>query len=96
LTQAGAKVRVHDPEAMEVARTHFGDSVEYCDVNYDALNGADALIILTEWKPFRRPDFDRIRAALARPLIIDGRNLFAPERMKELGFEYISIGRPWI
>ena len=94
LTKAGAKVRVHDPEAMAVARTHFGDSVEYSDINYDALDGADALIILTEWKPYRRPDFDRIRAALVRPLIFDGRNLFAPERMKELGFEYISIGRP--
>ena len=94
LKQAGAKVRVHDPEAMEVARSHFGDSVEYSHTNYDALEGADALIILTEWKPYRRPDFDRVRASLARPLIIDGRNLFAPEKMKELGFEYISIGRP--
>jgi UDPglucose 6-dehydrogenase len=96
LTGAGARVRVHDPEAMTVARSHFGDTVEYCDVNYDALDGADALIILTEWKPYRRPDFSRIRSALARPLIFDGRNLFAPEKMRELGFEYISIGRPTV
>jgi UDPglucose 6-dehydrogenase len=94
LVDAGATVRVHDPEAMNVARTHFGDTVQYCDNNYDALPGADALIILTEWKPYRRPDFDRVRSLLARPLIIDGRNLFSPEKMRELGFEYASIGRP--
>lgn len=94
LVNAGARVRVHDPEAMQVARTHFGDRVEYCESNYDALPGADALIILTEWKPYRRPDFDRIRSLLARPIIMDGRNLFSPDRMKELGFEYSSIGRP--
>ncbi len=94
LVKAGAMVRVHDPEAMKVARSHFGDTVEYCDNNYDTLPGADALIILTEWKPYRRPDFDRVRSLLARPLIIDGRNLFAPDKMRELGFEYASIGRP--
>ncbi len=94
LKQAGAHVRVHDPEAMDVAHRHFGDSVEYCKDNYDALNGADALIILTEWKPYRRPDFERIRSLLAQPVIIDGRNLFSPEKMRELGFEYSSIGRP--
>jgi UDPglucose 6-dehydrogenase len=94
LTAAGAKVRVHDPEAMAVARGHFKDSVEYCENNYDALPGADALIILTEWKPYRRPDFERMRSMLARPVIIDGRNLFSPEKMRELGFDYASIGRP--
>ena len=94
LVDAGATVRVHDPEAMQVARGHFGDSVEYCENNYDTLPGADALIILTEWKPYRRPDFDRVRALLAKPVIIDGRNLFSPEKMRELGFEYTSIGRP--
>jgi UDPglucose 6-dehydrogenase len=75
---------------------YFADAVEYVENNYDALPGADALIILTEWKPYRRPDFDRIRSALTRPLIIDGRNLFNPEKMRELGFEYISVGRPGI
>jgi UDPglucose 6-dehydrogenase len=94
LLAAGAKVRVHDPEAMEVARTHFGAAVEYCDNNYDVLPGADALIILTEWKPYRRPDFERMRGQLAHAVIIDGRNLFDPEKMREHGFEYISIGRP--
>jgi UDPglucose 6-dehydrogenase len=96
LVQAGARVRVHDPEALQAARMYFADAVEYVENNYDALPGADALIILTEWKPYRRPDFDRIRSALTRPLIIDGRNLFNPEKMRELGFEYISVGRPGI
>ena len=94
LVEAGATVRVHDPEAMNVARTHFGDTVEYFDNNYDTLPAADALIILTEWKPYRRPDFERVRSLLARPVIIDGRNLFSPAKMRELGFEYVSIGRP--
>jgi UDPglucose 6-dehydrogenase len=93
LVQAGAKVRVHDPEAMQVARGHFGERVEYSENNYDALDGADALIILTEWKQYRRPDFDRIRSLLARPIIMDGRNLFSPAKLKAAGFEYSSIGR---
>ncbi|HUF11724.1 MAG TPA: UDP-glucose/GDP-mannose dehydrogenase family protein, partial [Longimicrobiales bacterium] len=95
LTGRGARVRVHDPVAMDVAREHhFGDSVEYCDTNYDALDGADALVILTEWRPYRRPDFDRIAAALSEPVIFDGRNLYDPPRMLEAGFEYYSVGRP--
>lgn len=94
LTERGATVRVHDPEAMAVARSHFGDAVEYCEDNYDTLEGADALLILTEWRPYRRPAFERIGAMLRRRLILDGRNLFEPARMQELGFEYISIGRP--
>jgi UDPglucose 6-dehydrogenase len=94
LLQRGAQVRVHDPEAMESARFHFGDRVAYCTINYDALSGADALLILTEWQPYRRPDLERIRASLRTPVIIDGRNLFDPERMNDAGFEYYSIGRP--
>ena len=94
LLERGAKVRVHDPESLESARWHFGDSVEYCDDNYDALQDADALIILTEWRPYRRPDFERIGALLRTPLVFDGRNLFDPPRMQELGIEYVSIGRP--
>jgi UDPglucose 6-dehydrogenase len=94
LLQRGAQVRVHDPEAMESARYHFGDRVSYCTLNYDALSGADALIILTEWQPYRRPDLERIRALLRSPVIIDGRNLFDPNRRSDAGFEYYSIGRP--
>ena len=94
LLAAGADVHVHDPEAMDVARSEFGERVTYHQINYDATEGADALIILTEWQQYRRPDLDRIRALLRTPVIIDGRNLFDPERMAEHGFEYYSIGRP--
>ena len=94
LLERGARVQVHDPQAMGVARRHFGDRVVYCDHNYDALAGADALLIITEWKPYRRPDFQKMRGLMRQPIILDGRNLFEPERMRELGFEYVSIGRP--
>ncbi len=93
LLERGANVAVHDPVAMDEARRHFGDAVEYCRNNYDALLDADALLIHTEWLPYRRPDFVRMREALATPLVLDGRNLYRPETMKELGFEYHSVGR---
>ncbi len=93
LLARGAEVRVHDPEALERARWHFGDRVTYCQRNYDALEGADALLILTEWQPYRTPDFRRMRDLLREPVIFDGRNLFDPARMKALGFEYTGIGR---
>jgi UDPglucose 6-dehydrogenase len=94
LLERGASVHVHDPEAMQVARMYFGDRVEYHEDNYETLTGADALLIVTEWRPYRRPDMDRIREMLRQPLIIDGRNLFEPERMSAEGIEYVSIGRP--
>jgi len=93
LLEAGAKVKAYDPEATNEGRKIFGDRISYAKKSYEAVEGADALIVITEWNEFRRPDFDRIKALLARPLIIDGRNLFDPERMKQLGFEYHSIGR---
>ncbi len=93
LLARGARVRVHDPQAMAVARAHFRDRVSYCEDNYDALQDADALLILTEWRPYRRPDFDRL-SAMRRKLVLDGRNLFDPARMQEQGIEYVSIGRP--
>jgi UDPglucose 6-dehydrogenase len=94
LLERGATVQVHDPEAMEVARRyHLGDRVVYNEQSYDALAGADALLILTEWHMYRRPDLQRIRTLLSTPIIFDGRNLFAPARMQEAGFEYYSIGR---
>ncbi|MDD4890705.1 MAG: UDP-glucose/GDP-mannose dehydrogenase family protein [Phycisphaerae bacterium] len=94
LLLAGARVRVHDPAANAAVRAVFADKLEYFDDQYDALAGADALLICTEWSPFRRPDFDRMRALLRRPLILDGRNLYEPQLMAEMGFEYHSIGRP--
>ena len=94
LLAAGAKVQVHDPAARETARRHFGDRVTYAARSYDALQGADALTIVTEWLEYRTPDFTRIKELLSRPLIIDARNLYDPARMARHGFTYDSIGRP--
>lgn len=94
LLAAGAAVRVYDPEAMDEARKTFGDRIAYVKRSYDALEGADALVVVTEWNEFRRPDFERMRSLLKKPVIIDGRNIYEPGRMKTLGFEYRSIGRP--
>jgi UDPglucose 6-dehydrogenase len=93
LLERGARVVAHDPVASGEARHHLGDRIEYVTNNYDALGGAEALVIHTEWYPYRRPDFARMRAAMARPLILDGRNLWEPADMEEQGFEYVSIGR---
>jgi UDPglucose 6-dehydrogenase len=93
LLERGADVAVHDPEALAHAKRVFGDRVTYHRVNYDALRGADALIVVTEWSEFRRPDFDRMRKLLKRPLIFDGRNIYEPDVMREHGFTYVPIGR---
>ncbi len=93
LVERGAHVCVHDPEALAVARRTFGRDVAYFESNYDALEGADALLILTEWKPYRTPDFQRMKQLMREPVIFDGRNLFDPRRMRELGFEYVGVGR---
>jgi UDPglucose 6-dehydrogenase len=93
LLNAGATVQAHDPEAMKVARGHFGSKVAYSANNYEALKGADCLAIVTEWNEFRRPDFDRMRKLMRSPVIFDGRNLFTPDQMKQSGFTYYSIGR---
>ncbi|HYT72973.1 MAG TPA: UDP-glucose/GDP-mannose dehydrogenase family protein [Gemmatimonadales bacterium] len=93
LLGAGATVRVHDPQALETARAHLGDRVVYAAQAYDALDGAAALTIVTEWLAYRNPDFDRMKGLLTRPLIVDGRNLYDPQRLARLGFTYDSIGR---
>jgi UDPglucose 6-dehydrogenase len=93
LLERGARVVAHDPVATSEAKHHLGERIEYVDTNYDALDGADALIIHTEWHPYRSPDFDRMRAAMKTPLILDGRNLYDPQDMVEHGFAYVSIGR---
>jgi UDPglucose 6-dehydrogenase len=93
LLAAGARVQAFDPEAMEEARKIFGDRIQYTHRNYDALHGAAALLILTEWNEFRRPDFERIRNLLAKPIIFDGRNIYDPVDLRKLGFTYYSIGR---
>jgi UDPglucose 6-dehydrogenase len=93
LLERGARVQAHDPVAMDAARRVLGDRVLFTQTNYDAVNGADALLVLTEWPQYRRPDFNRLRNLLARPLVFDGRNLFDAQRMAEQGFEYWSVGR---
>jgi UDPglucose 6-dehydrogenase len=90
----GGRVQAYDPHAEARARDLFGtERVVYADGAYDALKGADALCIVTEWLEFRNPDFKRMKSLLARPLIVDGRNLYDPKKMTELGFTYIGIGR---
>ncbi len=89
----GAVVRAHDPKAMESAHAIFGDTIVYAKDPYDAIDGADALIVVTEWLVYRNPDFERMKQSLRRPLVIDGRNLYEPARMAALGFEYHGIGR---
>ncbi len=94
LLEAGATVRVHDPAARETARRQLGDRVTYAPHAFDALGGADALAIVTEWLEYRNPDFTRIKQLMRQPLIVDGRNLYDPTRLGKLGFTYDSIGRP--
>jgi UDPglucose 6-dehydrogenase len=94
LREQGAEVAAFDPEAIETTRRVFGDTIDYGDNMYDILDDADALVICTEWHEFRRPNLADVRDRLARPLIFDGRNLYEPERMAEMGFDYYSIGRP--
>ena len=94
LRERGAEVAAFDPEAIETTRRVFGDTIDYGDNMYEVLDDADALVICTEWHEFRRPDLGDVRSRLARPLIFDGRNLYEPERMAEMGFDYYSIGRP--
>jgi UDPglucose 6-dehydrogenase len=93
LLAAGATVQVFDPEAMSEAKKIFGSRVSYADRNYDALNGAAALLVLTEWNEFRRPNFKRIKALLREPVIFDGRNIYDPADLRKQGFTYYSIGR---
>ncbi len=93
LLAAGAEVHVHDPEAMRQAKFYLDDRVTYAPTNYDATRDADALVILTEWQPYRRPDFGRLKVLMKHPVLVDGRNLFDPTRVAESGFEYTSIGR---
>jgi UDPglucose 6-dehydrogenase len=89
----GASVVAHDPAAMHEAKRRLGDRIAYVEHNYDALAGADALVVVTDWNEYRLPDFARIRESLKRPVVVDGRNLYDPARMRTLGFTYSSIGR---
>ena len=93
LLAAGATVTGHDPAAMHEAERRLGTKIRYTKTNYDALDGADALVVVTDWNEYRFPDFARIKTALSKPIVIDGRNLYDPAKMAQLGFTYRSIGR---
>ena len=96
LVKEGAEVTAYDPEAMKNVRNLIGDKISYASSEYDTLNGADALVICTEWGVFRNPDFDKIKSLMKDTVIFDGRNLFEVEDMNQLGFYYSSIGRSTI
>ena len=93
LLAAGAVVVAHDPVAMHETERRIGKSIAYASSNYEAIEGADALIVVTDWNEYRHPDFDRIKAALKNQVVIDGRNLYDAQKMRSLGFTYSSIGR---
>jgi UDPglucose 6-dehydrogenase len=96
LLEQGARVVAHDPHAMDNARKYFGDRIEYAVDPYAAANGADALVVVTEWLVYRNPDFERLRTEMKGRVVIDGRNLYETARMRGLGFSYDSIGRPGV
>jgi UDPglucose 6-dehydrogenase len=93
LLNAGCVVKVYDPEAMKECRRIMGDKVVYCDNMYAAADGADALLLLTEWKEFRLPDWERLGRSMARKLVLDGRNIYDKDELNEHGFEYHCIGK---
>lgn len=93
LLKNGAKISAYDPEAMDNSKFYFNNKIEYAENQYDAIKEKDALLILTEWNEFRNPDLKLVAENLKQKLVFDGRNVFTPDRMKELGFTYYSIGR---
>ena len=96
LVRRGARIRAHDPEAIDEARRQLQDvedSVDYCDESYSVCDGASALLLVTEWNEFREPDFERMKDLLREPVVFDGRNIYNPQLMREKGFTYYGIGR---
>jgi len=96
LLEAGAKIKAYDPQAMEVAKSIFGNKIEFASDEFAATEGADALLIITEWNEFREPNFDTLKESLKKPVIFDGRNIYEARKMGAMGFDYYSIGRPEI
>jgi UDPglucose 6-dehydrogenase len=93
LLQEGATIHAFDPEAMGHVRTQFGDRIRFGTNQYEVLEGADAVVIATEWSVFRTPDFDKMAQAMKQKVVFDGRNVFEREQMQALGFHYVSVGR---
>ena len=94
LLDEGVSICAHDPAAANHARALLGNRIDYAETNYEALAGADALVVVTDWNEYRHPDFERVKRTLRQPVIVDGRNLYDVEKMRELGVRYHSIGRP--
>jgi UDPglucose 6-dehydrogenase len=94
LLTEGVSICAHDPAALDHARSLLGNRIDYAETNYEALAGADALVVVTDWNEYRHPDFERVKRTLKQPVIVDGRNLYDVEKMRELGVRYHSIGRP--
>ena len=92
LVEHGAKINAYDPQAMETAKNIFKDTINYANSSYSAFEGADALILLTEWNEFRRPDFDKIKTEIKDKVIFDGRNQYNREKLTYLGIKYICMG----
>jgi UDPglucose 6-dehydrogenase len=93
LLSSGASVAAYDPEAMEEGKRIFGSRIQFCTNNYGCLEGADALLLTTEWQAFRNPNFERMKSLMRQHVVFDGRNIYDPPQMRELGFTYYSIGR---
>ncbi|HUQ99007.1 MAG TPA: UDP-glucose/GDP-mannose dehydrogenase family protein [Gemmatimonadaceae bacterium] len=94
LLDEGVSICAHDPAAMDHTRSLVGNRIDYAETNYEALEGADALVVVTDWNEYRHPDFARVKRTLKQPVIVDGRNLYDVEKMRDLGVRYFSIGRP--
>jgi UDPglucose 6-dehydrogenase len=92
LLEAGATVAAYDPVAMEEAKHQLGDRITYANEAYVALEGADALLLVTEWREFRMPNWDRVKEAMQTPVVIDGRNIFDAKALRDQGFVYQGIG----
>ena len=92
LVSEGARVVAHDPEAGAAARAHFGERIEIADDAYQAAHGAEALVLLTEWRQYQNPDFERLKQTMSRPLLLDARNIWSTYGLRERGFLYDGIG----
>jgi UDPglucose 6-dehydrogenase len=93
LVERGASIAAYDPEAMEEARRILGSRIQLCSTNYACLEEADALLLITEWQAFRNPNFERMKGMMRQPVIFDGRNIYDPENLHELGFTYYGVGK---
>ena len=90
--EKGAKIKAFDPKAMESAKFYFADRIIYSKSSYEALEEADALLLLTEWNEFRRPDFEKVKSIIKAPVIFDGRNQYDKMKLHKMGIEYYQIG----